>query len=137
CYNGNLRDSFSEMDLTDRVTDNPTSEPPVSRRSGDAQLTRALERARWSILWERLWPALAAIATAVGLFLAVSWLGVWLWLPPLARAAGVVIFALIALASLIPLGLVRLPSRFDGLRRLDRNSGVKQRPATAIQEELA
>ncbi|MGB8488128.1 MAG: DUF4175 family protein, partial [Xanthobacteraceae bacterium] len=51
-------------------------------------LAHALTRARWALFWERLWPAVAAVATAVGLFLAVSWLGLWLWLPPLGRAIG-------------------------------------------------
>src|SRR6185295_10979814 len=31
----------------------------------------------------------------------------------------------------------RLPSTFDGLRRLDRGSGLKHRPATAIADDLA
>ena len=48
-------------------------------------LATALRRARWTIFWERLWPALATLATAAGLFLTISWLGVWLWLPPLGR----------------------------------------------------
>jgi hypothetical protein len=48
-------------------------------------LARALGRARWTIFWERLWPALASVATVVGLFLAVSWFGLWLWLPPIGR----------------------------------------------------
>ncbi len=59
-----------------------SSKPAADTRSpdgrSDAVLSRALDRARSAILWERLWPALAAPATAVGLFLAVSWLGVWL-----------------------------------------------------------
>ena len=63
-----------------------------SHRNGETLLARALGRARWSILWERLWPALAAVATAVGLFLAVSWFGIWLMLPPLGRAVGVGLF---------------------------------------------
>ena len=49
-------------------------------------LARALKRARGSLLWERLWPAIAAPLTAVGLFLALYWAGLWLVLPPLARA---------------------------------------------------
>jgi hypothetical protein len=36
-----------------------------------AMLVRALKKARWITFWERLWPPLAAVATAVGLFLAV------------------------------------------------------------------
>ena len=60
----------------------------TSRRG--ALLARALKRARGSLLWERLWPALATLATALGLFLAFSWAGLWLVLPPLARAIGLV-----------------------------------------------
>ena len=45
-------------------------------------LAQALKRARGSLLWEKLWPALATLATALGLFLAFSWAGLWLVLPP-------------------------------------------------------
>src|SRR5262245_14477796 len=108
-----------------------------SHRNGETLLARALGRARWSILWERLWPALAALATAVGLFLAVSWFGIWLMLPPLGRAIGVGVFFLVMAAAFAPLLMVRLPSRNDGLRRLDRNSPMQHRPATMISDELA
>src|SRR4051794_28993184 len=120
------------MDLTDRPADRAAAEPTVPQRSGDALLARALGRARWSILWERLWPALAGIATAVGLFLAVSWLGVWQMLPPLGRAIGVGVFFLLTAAAFAPLLMVRLPNRTDGLRRLDRNSHLPHRPATTV-----
>lgn len=100
-------------------------------------LERALVRARWTTFWERLWPALATIATAVGVFLAFSWLGLWLWLPPMARAVVLAGFGVLTLASMVPLAMVRFPSRRDGLRRLDRNAGLPHRPATAIGDELA
>ena len=100
-------------------------------------LERALGRARWTTFWERLWPALAMIATAVGLFLAVSWLGLWLWLPPLARAVMLFGFLVLAAAATVPLVMVRFPSRRDGLRRLDLTAGLPHRPATAIGDELA
>ena len=105
--------------------------------TGGAMLDRALGRARWSILWERLWPALASIVTAVGLFLAVSWLGLWLWLPPIGRAIGVGVFFLLAAAAFAPLFLVRWPNRNDQLRRLDHNSGVQHRPATTMSDRIA
>ncbi|MGB6543902.1 MAG: DUF4175 family protein, partial [Xanthobacteraceae bacterium] len=59
-----------------------SSQPREDRRAHpDARSTlgAALRRAHWTILWERLWPALATLATALGLFLTVSWLGLWLW----------------------------------------------------------
>ena len=96
-----------------------------------------MRRARWTIFWERLWPALATLATAVGLFLTVSWLGLWLWLPPLGRAAAVLAFAVVALAAAVPFVFVRVPAIADGLRRLDHGSGLRHRPATAIVDALA
>jgi uncharacterized protein (TIGR02302 family) len=100
-------------------------------------LGHALTRARWALFWERLWPALAAVATAVGLFLAVSWLGLWLWLPPLARAIGLFGFAVLTAAATAPLLFVRFPSQAEGLRRLDHVSGIAHRPATSLADEIA
>ena len=100
-------------------------------------LTRALRRARGSLLWERLWPALAALLTAFGLFLAFSWAGLWSVLPPLGHAIGLVVFALLTLAAAVPLIRLRLPSLHEGLRRLDRGSGQAHRPATTIADRIA
>ena len=100
-------------------------------------LARALKRARGSLLWERLWPALAALLTAVGLFLAFSWAGLWLALPPLGRAIGLGLFAMLTLVAAVPLIRLRFPSVHDGLRRLDRGSGEPHRPASAVADEIA
>jgi len=100
-------------------------------------LGRALKRARGCLLWERLWPALAALLTATGLFLALSWAGLWMVLPPLARAAGVVLFGLLFAVSAIPLLRLRPPRDAEALRRLDRVSGERHRPATAVTDEIA
>lgn len=100
-------------------------------------LARALQRARGSLLWEGLWPALALLATALGLFLAFSWAGLWLVLPPLGRAIGLFIFAVATIAAAVPLIRLRLPSVTDGLRRLDHSSGEIHRPATAVNDEIA
>lgn len=112
--------------------DRTVDHAPIAR----SVLDRALRRARGGLLWERLWPALTGIATVAGLFLAFSWAGLWLALPPLGRAIALGLFALVALASLIPLARLRLPSINDGLRRLDQRSGETHRPASAIADEL-
>ena len=99
------------------MSESPGTVPKIEPRpsdSGQTMLGRAVSRASWSILWERLWPALASIATALGLFLAVSWLGLWMWLPPVGRAIGLGVFCLIGAAALLPLLRLRLPSRIDG-----------------------
>jgi uncharacterized protein (TIGR02302 family) len=100
-------------------------------------MTGTLGRVRWGLLWERVWPPLAAVLTLTGAFLALSWLGLWLWLPPLGRMIGLGLFGLLGLVALFPLVFVRFPSAAEGLRRLDRDSGLAHRPATAIADELA
>jgi len=112
----------------------PTAADP---QAATASLERALTRAKWVILWERLWPALASIATAVGLFLAVSWLGLWLWLPPMGRAVALFCFAVLTAAATLPAFFLRIPTRHDRLRRLDTVSGLAHRPATALADQMA
>ncbi|HEY0223092.1 MAG TPA: TIGR02302 family protein [Pseudolabrys sp.] len=100
-------------------------------------LARALRRARGSLLWERLWPALATLATVVALFLALSWAGLWIVLPPLGRAVGLILIAILSAAATVPLLMLRIPTEYDGLRRLDRSSGETHRPASAVGDALA
>ena len=49
-----------------RVTAEPAADPVAVR------VDRLVRRARLSLLWERLWPALALPLAVVGLFLALS-----------------------------------------------------------------
>ncbi|HEY3678189.1 MAG TPA: TIGR02302 family protein [Bradyrhizobium sp.] len=113
---------------------------PELARDPDAvsrlQLAQALQRAKYAIAWERGWPHLARFLTVAGLFLAVSWAGLWLVLPFVARAMGLGLFVLVALATLFPLFRFRWPSREEGLGRLDRGTGIRHRPATALTDTL-
>ena len=83
------------------------------------------------------WPHLARLLTVIGLFLVVSWAGLWLALPFVARAVGLGLFVLLALGALFPLVRFRWPSREEALSRLDRGSGIRHRPATALTDTLA
>ncbi len=132
-----MRGISAESVLTDTSSSQRAAPPLRGEADARSQLGQALRRARWSILWERLWPALARVAVVVGLFLTVSWLGLWLMLPPLGRAAGLVAFAALLVATLVPLAFLRLPTAAEALRRLDRGSGILHRPATTIADELA
>src|SRR5713226_4437858 len=118
-----------------------TPDPSEPARDADAasrlQLTQALRRAKYAIAWERSWPHFARLLTVAGLFLAVSWAGLWLALPFVARAVGLALFALSALGALLPLLRFRWPSREEGLSRLDRGTGIRHRPATALTDTLA
>jgi uncharacterized protein (TIGR02302 family) len=127
-----------EQKVTDRSTDSLGE--PRHRSASDVAptlLRGALSRAWWTILWERLWPPLASIATAIGLFLALSWAGLWLSLPPVGRAIGLFLLLVVAAICAAPLLRFRLPTMIDALRRLDRDSGLAHRPATAIADEMA
>ena len=116
------------------------SDPTKSAREPDdvarLQLTQALQRAQYAIAWERAWPGFARILSVVGLFLVASWAGLWLALPFLARAIGIGLFVLLALAALFPFARFRWPTREEALSRLDRGTGIRHRPATALTDTL-
>jgi uncharacterized protein (TIGR02302 family) len=112
----------------------PAREPDAVAR---LQLTQAQQRATYAIAWERAWPGLARLLSVVGLFLVVSWAGLWLALPFLARAIGIALFVVLALGALYPLIRFRWPSRAEALGRLDRGTGIRHRPATALTDTLA
>jgi uncharacterized protein (TIGR02302 family) len=118
-----------------------TPDSPEPPRDPDAvarlRLTQAVQRAKYAIAWERSWPHFARLLTVVGLFLVVSWAGLWLALPFLARALGLGLFVALALGALFPLVWFRWPSREQALNRLDRGSGIRHRPATALTDTLA
>ena len=118
-----------------------TPDPSEPARDPDAtsrlQLGQALRRAKYAIAWELTWPHLARLLSLIGLFLVVSWAGLWLALPFIARAAGLGLFLLAALGTLLPLARFRWPSREAGLSRLDHGTGIRHRPATALTDTLA
>jgi uncharacterized protein (TIGR02302 family) len=113
-----------------------TGTTPDPNDASRLHLTQALQRARLAIAWERIWPHLARLLSVIGLFLVASWAGLWLALPFSGRAVGLVLFGLLALASLFPLIKFRWPSREDGLGRLDRGTGIRHRPATALTDTI-
>ncbi|MEZ5787787.1 MAG: TIGR02302 family protein [Xanthobacteraceae bacterium] len=124
--------------------DRPIESPAVAAKPGGKLSPRAtpvlepmLARSRWSLLWERLWPALALPAVVVGVFLSLSWIGLWLQLPPAGRLVGIALFGLLLVAALIPLVRLRLPTRAEAVSRLDRQSGLVHRPATAATDSMA
>ncbi len=108
-----------------------TSEPISAR------LDSLARRARLALLWERIWPPLAALGALACLFVAVSWLGLWLELPRGGRIAGVAAFALAALALLWATRPRGVPGRTEALARLDRDSGRPHRPATTLDDRLS
>jgi uncharacterized protein (TIGR02302 family) len=118
-------------------TPDPAQLPHDPEAASRLHLARAVQRATWALAWERSWPHLARLLTVAGLFLVVSWAGVWLTLPVVGRAIGLGLFLILTLAALAPLTKFRWPSRGEALSRLDHGSGVPHRPATALSDTLA
>ena len=111
--------------------------PPDATTAAQHQLAQALQRARWSIGWERAWPSLARVLSVVGLFLVASWAGLWLMLSPIPRTIALALFVIALIATLYPFIRFRWPSREEGLARLDHGSGIRHRPATALTDTLS
>ena len=122
-----------------------TSNGP-ERGTGGAVLSRRLDRlvarSQAAGLWERAWPILWRGLGLILAFLALSWLGLWLDLPPLGRVAGLLLFALALVAALLPLARLRRDTRREALARIDRAAAAKggtlsHNPASSIEDTLA
>jgi uncharacterized protein (TIGR02302 family) len=100
-------------------------------------LDKLAARATLALSWEAIWPIAVGLLAILGVFLTVSWLGLWIHLPKAARIAGLLIFALLAVAALYPLIRFRLPRRQTALARIDRDSGLPHSPATTLDDILA
>ena len=111
--------------------------PPPKRPGGSAPLDPLILRARLSQLWERIWPALVALFVVVGVFVSVSWLGLWLHAPAWGRALGLAAFAAALLWPMFLFFRVRTPSRQESLARIDRDSNLPHRPATTLDDALS
>jgi uncharacterized protein (TIGR02302 family) len=112
--------------------DVPPPEPPR-----EARLRTLIRRAQAALLWERIWPPLAAAGSVTLVFFALSWFGLFEQIPPLARAAGVLLFGVALFFALNPLVRIRMPDRAAALARIDRKSAARHRPATALSDPLA
>ena len=110
--------------------------PATPNRPTDP-IDRLARHARLVMTFERLWPALVLAFAIAALFVAVSWLGLWLAVPRALRIVGVLCFAA-GLAWSTRVALRRLPvSQSEALRRLDRDSGLAHRPISNGVDRLA
>jgi uncharacterized protein (TIGR02302 family) len=110
---------------------------PIEPTDSADRLAGLSQAAGRALLIERAWPPLVAALAVAILFLAVSWLGAWLFAPRALRVAGVALFALGLLVVLAPLLKLRWPAPRDIAARLDRDSGIAHRPATSLADTLA
>jgi uncharacterized protein (TIGR02302 family) len=118
-------------------TKNENELPTGVVREALSALAVAVSRARQVLLWESVWPVLVALVSALGIFLSLSWAGLWIALPPYGRIVGVVLFAALLIAILVPAIRIRVPGLHDAVSRLDRRNPSAHRPATALTDKLA
>jgi len=102
----------------------------------DARFARKVRASRWALLFERLWPRLWLILAIAGLFLLISLLGVWPLLPETLHVGLLAAFATSGLAALIYAARVPFPSHDEGVRRIERVSGVPHRPASSYEDTI-
>jgi uncharacterized protein (TIGR02302 family) len=93
-----------------------------------ARLTRTRFAVRAAMIVERGWPLVLPFLLVSGLFLSLSWLGIFRILPDLARLALVVGFGVAALASLYPLRFYRHPTAGEIDRRIERANKLVHTP---------
>ncbi|MGH6794169.1 MAG: DUF4175 family protein, partial [Methylocella sp.] len=109
---------------------------PRGEAIANPRLERLAATARAILLFERAWRIVLPPLVVVGIFVCVSWTGLWLDAPRWGRGLGVLALALGLAAALLPLGKFRLPSRKEALDRIDRVSGLTSHPAAVIDDRL-
>ncbi|MHB2205894.1 TIGR02302 family protein [Methylobacterium sp. CM6257] len=112
------------------------------RTASAVRLDRLVAQARAAALWEQAWPVLWRGLGVGLLFLALSWSGLWLDLPPLWRQIGVGLLTVLLIAALLPLAHLARPDRRLALARIDREAAsrdpsLRHGPASAAQDTLA
>src|SRR5690606_26519791 len=111
-----------------------------SKQRSTPRESRAFERkvrlSKLALLFERLWPRLWLVIGVLGLFVLVSFAGLWLWLPPIAHETVLGAFGVALLAALIAVVRVRAPTRDEAIRRIERRSGLPHRPASSYEDTL-
>jgi uncharacterized protein (TIGR02302 family) len=109
---------------------------PRGDASGNPRLEKLVLKARAILLFEQAWRIVLPPLIVAGIFVCVSWTGVWLDAPHWARGLGVLALALGLVIALLPLREFRFPSRAEALVRIDRVSGLASHPAAVIDDRL-
>lgn len=116
----------------------PKRDLPASvEQAAQRRIAQAAGRAQLVLLWEASWPRIVPLLCLAGIFLVISWLGLWPRLADPLRYAILVAFG-IALAWLV-LRLKRqpLPTQDEALARVARESAMPHRPASAFGDRLS
>ena len=102
----------------------------------DAKFARKVRVSRWALLFERLWPRVWLLLGLAGVFLLVSLAGLWPMLSDPVHYVLLGAFALAGVAALLHAVRVPFPSHDEGVRRIERVSGVPHRPASSYEDTI-
>jgi uncharacterized protein (TIGR02302 family) len=119
-----------------RSTNNTGASKKDPLKGAPRVLARKVRLAQAMIIFERVWRALLWPFAVAGCFMLLTLGEVWSLLPALTHKVGLIGFGVALISSFLPLMRIILPSREEGLRRLEQVSGVKHRPATSFEDEL-
>jgi uncharacterized protein (TIGR02302 family) len=106
-------------------------------RDPQGLLDRKLALAKLALLWEALWRDAFPALMIVGVVVLAVLTGVLALLPGMAKLVVLAAAGLGLAWSLWPLLWLRLPDDATALRRLETQSNLKHRPATAWRDDLA
>ncbi len=110
-------------------------------RPAEGDVALLLERqvliAKCILMFERIWRALLWPFVLTGGFVFVSLVGLWDAAPGWVHSVGLLLYAAAMTVLLVPLARLRWPDRDEALRRLERDSGNRHRPASAYDDTLA
>ena len=110
---------------------------PANNSPRPSRLDALAQRAKLVLAWERIWPGLVALLMLAALFLTLSWFGLWLHLPRWGKMLGLAGFAMALAAVVARMWRAAKATQAQALARLDRDSGQKHRPASALSDTLA
>ncbi|HZV20820.1 MAG TPA: DUF4175 family protein, partial [Hyphomicrobiales bacterium] len=99
-------------------------------------LEKKVRAASRALLFEKLWPRIWLPLSVAGVFILLSALEVWQFLPPRAHLGLLWAFGIGFALSFVPLFAWRRPGREKSFQRLEQASGLDHRPVTAFNDTL-
>lgn len=103
----------------------------------DAAFERKVALSKRSIQFERFWLRLWAVFAVAGLFLVVSFAGVWPRLGYWPHVGLLALFAVAGLAAFARAVWLEEPAREAAIRRIEGVSGIAHRPASSYEDTLS
>jgi len=98
------------------------------------RIARATRRAKFFAFVERLWPRLVLVGAILGVFLTLSWLGLWPLVPDLLRFVLLGVLGLALVAAIFWATRTPRTSREEGMKRVETASSLEGRPLAALDD---